>query len=134
MIYGKRGTIIRFAIVGTGVAACYFLLYLLFLELGLQQAGANTLAFMIAVTTQYIAQTMWTFRRPLGVPDQIVRFLVAIGCGYVVSLAITGYLGPGLGWPDWLSGGVVTVVLPVQNYLFFRTWVFVEKGRRSRTP
>lgn len=122
----KLGRLSRFAVVGVGVAASYVLLYLALLALGMGQPMANLLAFGLAVSGQYVAQTMWTFRRPLALPNQISRFLFTISLGLVMSALITGYLGPSLGWPDWISAAVVTVVLPVQNYLFFRNWVFSE--------
>jgi len=128
MITQDRGIMLRFAVVGAGVAAFYVLLYLGFQSIGLGQPLANALAFLMAVTGQYVAQTTWTFRRPLTLPNQISRFVVTISLGLVVSALITGALGPALGWADWVSAAVVTVVLPVQNFLFFRNWVFSETG------
>ena len=128
MITAAQAQFLRFAIVGTGVAALYVCIYLVFLAVSIGQPLANFLAFLIAVSVQYIGQTWWTFRKPLGRPDQIFRFACTIGLGYLVSAGITGALGPGLGWPDSVSAIVVAVVLPVQNYLIFRIWVFAEAG------
>lgn len=119
-----RHTIVRFAVVGVGVALIYVLLYVAFLGQGMQQPFANGLSFLLAVIVQYIAQTSWTFRRPLALPDQILRFICTIGLGLIVSALITGRLGPMLGLSDWMAAVIVTVVLPVQNFLFFRGWVF----------
>lgn len=126
MISAAQAQLLRFAVVGTGVAALYVLMYLVFLEIGLIQSLANFLAFLLAVTVQYVGQTWWTFRRPLMLPDQIVRFACTIGLGFMVSAGITGVLGPAMQWPDAVSAAVVAVVLPVQNYLIFRVWVFAE--------
>jgi len=120
----SRFQILRFAVVGTIVAALYVLLYLGLLAFGLIQPVANLLAFGSAVTVQYIGQAWWTFRQPLVMPEQIFRFTCTIVLGFVVSALITGLIGPALNWPDALAAAVVTVVLPVQNYLFFRIWVF----------
>lgn len=119
---------LRFAVVGAGVAAFYVLMYLELQAIGFGQPVANALAFLMAVTGQYVAQTTWTFRHPLAMPRQIGRFVVTISFGLVVSALITGGLGPAFGWADWVSAAVVTVVLPVQNFLFFRNWVFSETG------
>jgi len=126
MISAAQAQLLRFAVVGTGVAALYVLMYLVFLEIGLIQSLANVLAFLLAVTIQYILQTRWTFRRPLMLPDQIVRFACTIGLGLMVSAGITGIIGPAMNWSNTVSAAVVTVVLPVQNYLIFRVWVFAE--------
>jgi len=130
MITAAQAQFLRFAIVGAGVAALYVCIYLVFLALSLDQLLANFLAFLIAVSVQYVGQTWWTFRKPLGCPDQIIRFACTIGLGYLSSASITGLLGPALGWSDIVSAIVVTVILPVQNYLIFRVWVFAEPGNQ----
>lgn len=126
MINAAQAQFLRFAVVGTVVAVLYVLMYLAFLALGLTQPVANFLAFLVAVSVQYVGQTWWTFRKPLGRPEQIIRFGCTIGLGFLVSAGITGVLGPMLNWPDAVSAAVVAVVLPVQNYLIFRIWVFAE--------
>lgn len=131
MITAAQAQFLRFAIVGTVVAGFYVSIYLAFLALSLDQPLANFLAFLIAVTVQYVGQTWWTFRKPLGRPDQIVRFACTIGLGYLVSAGITGFLGPVLDWPAYVSASVVAVVLPVQNYLIFRIWVFADAGEQG---
>ncbi len=128
MTQKKKGQVIRFAMVGIGVAVIYVLLYLAFLELGINQVTANIVAFLLAVVVQYLGQTVFTFHKPLGLPDQIIRFICIIGLGLLVSALITGFLGPSLGWPNWISAALVTIILPVQNFLFFKIWVFTETG------
>lgn len=122
--------LIRFAIVGVTVAALYVMLYVGFLSLGLAIWAANALAFGIAVLVQYVGQTAWTFRQQLGKPDQMLRFGCTIAFGFLTSVFLTGGLGPFLGWQDWISASVVAVVLPVQNYVFFRIWVYAERGKK----
>lgn len=134
MISERQSRIIRFAVVGATVAAVYIVLYLLLLAFGVPQLKANLAAFLLAIVLQYVGQTMWTFRRPLAVPDQLGRFLFTISLGLLVSGLITGTLGPALGWENWVSAALVTVVLPVQNYLFFRNWVFSGKSNSMEKP
>ena len=128
-----RSIVFRFAVVGTIVAACYVIFYLTLLALGLSQPFANIIAFLTAVAIQYVGQALWTFRRPLAIPTQIGRFLGTIGLGLVVSALITGVLGPSFGWSSWVSAVLVTLVLPVQNFIFFRIWVFTETETSSES-
>ena len=114
----------RFAVVGTIVAACYVVFYLGLIKFGFSQPVANAVAFLCAVAIQYLGQTLWTFEQPLNTPGQITRFICTIGLGLLISALITGLLGPALGWADWVSAIFVTVVLPVQNYLIFKSWVY----------
>lgn len=125
---GQASQILRFSVVGATVAGLYVLGYTALLAAGLPQAPANALAFAAAVAVQYILQTWWTFRRPLGLPDQMARFACTIAAGFAVSALITGMIGPMLGWADWLSAAAVTVILPVQNFIIFRLWVYAAEG------
>ncbi|MGB7241290.1 MAG: GtrA family protein [Sulfitobacter sp.] len=126
-------TLLRFAVVGVSVAAIYIVLYLLLVTLGVYQPLANLVAFAVAIAVQYVGQTAWTFGRALGLPDQMFRFACTITLGLIVSSLLTGFVGPTLGWTDWMSALIVTIVLPIQNYLIFRNWVFSAPHEPSET-
>ena len=49
------------------------------------------------------------------------EFIIA---SFVISALVTGIVGPSLGWADWVSASLVAVILPVQNFLLFRLWVY----------
>lgn len=124
-------SIVRFAIVGASVAGIYVLGYLVLLELGVAQPVANIAAFLFAVLVQYFAQTIWTFRKSVKQPRQAARFVVTITLGILVSMVVTGRIGPMLGWADWLSAGVVATILPIQNYIIFKVWVYRSSDNQS---
>ena len=117
-------SIVRFAIVGVCVAGIYVLGYLTLLEFGLARPIANIAAFLFAVLIQYFAQTIWTFRKSVKQPRQAAKFVVTITLGILVSIVVTARIGPMLGWADWLSAGVVATILPIQNYIIFKVWVY----------
>jgi len=119
--------LLRFAAVGTGVAGFYILCFLALEAAGLHRITANAAAFLAAVALQYLGQTVFTFRRKLAVPDQIARFAAMIGLGLLVSAGITAWIGPALGWAGWVSALAVTLILPVQNYLILKLWVYSGK-------
>ncbi len=123
----SRHRIIRFALVGTTVAALYILLYAGFLALGLAQVLANALAFLMAVAVQYLGQAGFTFDAPWRDSAQALRFIAMIGLGLLTSALITGALGPALGWHTLISAAVVTLVLPVQNFVIMSRWVFSDR-------
>lgn len=128
------GRILRFAFVGGAVAVLYVLLYMGFLGLGLVQWVANGAAFMLAVTVQYVGQAGLTFAVPLKDRAQVIRFLGMIGCGFVTSALVTGVLGPLWGLEAWQSAMLVTVILPIQNYLIMTRWVFARRAQLEQTP
>lgn len=116
--------VLRFALVGVSVAALYALLFFVARGLGLVPWAANFLAFGLAVAFQYVAQTLFTFRAALKTRGQLPKFLLTIGLGLGISTLITAAIGPALDWPEPISVLVVTVVLPVTNFLLFRLWVY----------
>lgn len=122
-----RFRLIRFSIIGGAVALFYVIAFPAFLSIGVGRMSANSLAFLLAVTFQYIGQTTFTFRRQLAVPDQIGRFGAMVCLGLFVSSAITGWLGPTVGWADWVSAAVVAIILPIQNYALLSIWVYSRR-------
>lgn len=118
--------LLRFAAVGGTVAALYVGLFAFLRAEGLAEGLANTIAFAAAICVQYIGQTVLTFREPLVEPGQMLRFGLTVGLGYVVAAIITSLAGPALGWADWFSAGVVAALLPVQNFIIFRVWVYAS--------
>lgn len=116
----------RFAIVGAIVALTYVALYLLLMRFGLTRGPANALAFCVAVGLQYLGQTRWTFEQPLKQGGQALRFIITICLGLAVSALITGFVGPAMGWPEAAAAVAVILWLPVQNFIFFRLWVYAS--------
>ncbi|WP_299284715.1 GtrA family protein [uncultured Tateyamaria sp.] len=129
----QSAKILRFACVGATVALLYVALYLGLLTLGLAQPVANGAAFLLAVAVQYAGQAAFTFRAPLKDGPQITRFVAMIGCGLLSSALITGIAQPALGLPHWGAAAIVTLVLPIQNYLIMSRWVFAHGSSPAET-
>lgn len=127
--------LVRFAIIGGGTALAYIALYLAFLAAGLPQVVANAIAFGLAVTLQYAGQASFTFGRQLNDRAQIIRFAAMVSLGFIGSALITALLPALTGLPDWAAAAVVTIYLPVQNYIFMTLWVFAAPLSRTEiTP
>lgn len=131
MTSGHR--LFRFALVGTAVAVLYILLYAGFMALGMPQAIANALAFLVAVAVQYLGQAGLTFDAPWRDRTQALRFAAMIGLGLLTSALITGALGPAFGWHALVSAAVVTLVLPIQNFVIMSRWVFSRRRDQMET-
>lgn len=121
-----RFRILRFGLVGAVVGVIYVALYIPLIELGLARVWANAFAFGLAVAAQYVGQTLFTFRRRLLVPGQALRFLLMIGMGLGTSAVITSWIAPRVGLPDLAAAIAVALVLPLQNYLLMRAWVYAR--------
>ncbi|WP_417720078.1 GtrA family protein [Salipiger sp.] len=119
---GKR--LLRFGVVGIANTVIYVGGYLLLRTLGLEEIVANCLAFAAAVALQYVAHSRYTFGARVKDPAQFARFLTTIGAGLAVSTMITAHLAGIFGLSDWMAALIVTVVLPVQNYILLSLWVY----------
>ena len=71
----KLGEIVRFIIVGTLATAIQYGPYLLMI-LWVQPLGANTIAYLVSFTFNYIASTRYTFR---------VKSTTKRGAGFILS-------------------------------------------------
>ena len=120
----------RFALVGTTVALVYVAGYLLLLEVGINQRLTNALAYLIAISAQYLGQAAYTFGKPINDSAQIGRFVVMTGLGFLTS-AITGQIGTFLNASNWAAAVVVILILPIQNYIIMTLWVFSKSPKTN---
>ncbi|EBA18711.1 hypothetical protein RSK20926_13349 [Roseobacter sp. SK209-2-6] len=123
---GEIGRLMRFALVGGGVAFYYVTTFALLQMWGLGELSANGIAFTSAICVQYVGQTLFTFRQPLAEISQVMRFTATICFGFTLSTLLTGLIGPNLGWSGWFSAALAAVILPVQNFIIFRLWVYSD--------
>lgn len=118
---------VRYAVVGVSVAGLYAALFLALHQwLGMREWSASVIAYGVAVAYQYLAQTFWTFRKPIASRDQALKFAATIALGASFSTLVTGFAGPALGVPDVVNVGVVVTTLPFVNYQAFRLWVYPD--------
>lgn len=114
----------RFGVVGIMTALSYVAMYPAFLAAGVPQPAANALAFFLAIVLQYIGHALFTFERRLINRSQITKFAIMVGCGFGMSMLVTGPLAEALGMPAWAAALAVALYLPVQNYILMTLWVF----------
>jgi putative flippase GtrA len=116
----------RFAAVGgSGYVVNLVVFWLAVHPAGLDHKIAATLAFLVAVTNNFVLNRVWTFAgtSPARVHDQAVRFLVVSVGGFLVNLAVLEVL-IAAGLPELGAQAIaVAVVMPV-NFIGNRLWTF----------
>ena len=122
----NRAEVLRFALVGGSIAAFYIVAFTGLSALGLSATLAHAIAFGSAIALQYIGQTAFTFRRDLLDGAQAARFGIMVGLGYLMSAIITALIAPAVGWPAAVAAIFVAIVLPIQNFVFMKLWVFAH--------
>lgn len=122
----------RFGVVGVFVTAIYVgTFFVLHWRFEVIEWAASLVAFALAVSCQYVAQTLFTFRATLRSARHVLRFAVTIAVGALISTGVTGVIGPGLGWPDTIAVAIVVVLVPISNFLLFRFWVYTESASHA---
>ena len=120
----ELGRLFRFSVIGVTCAVIYIFGFIILSGVGLNPFLANLSAFTTAVVVQYIGHTLWTFRGSLRDAVQGARFAVAIGLGLLLSTLVSTVIAPFFGWPSWLTGTLVAILLPISNFAAFRFWVY----------
>ena len=118
--------LLRFAIVGASGYAVNLVVFWLAVHPGGagHRAGA-VLAFVVAVSNNFLWNRSWTFRIGHGrVHHQALRFLVVSLGGFAVNLVVLEALVAGAGLPELAAQAIaVAVAMPV-NFLGNRYWTF----------
>ncbi len=130
-----RMQLIRFATVG--VANTLFGLALIFaakwfLELG--DVAANAIGYLFGIGLGFALNRTWTFNDDSAVGETLLRYLIVVGAGYVINLAVVMSL---IGWAGFDS--YLAQALGIPPYVLFvfvgsRQFVFgaASKSIRSR--
>ena len=119
------GTAIRFGVVGVLTALIHYgLLYGGVELLGLDTTLASSVGFVVAVTFNYLMHYSWTFGVPAPHGRTLWRYLVMIGCGFLIN---GGLMYAGVNWTDWhylVVQTLVFVVVIAWNMAVSSLWVF----------
>lgn len=119
------GQILRFAIVGTATAAIYVAGYnLLRLADLVSPAIGAAIAYLAAISFQYVGHARFTFRKTAADIGQARRFLILNAAGLGFAMAITVALTSFIETPDWIASVTVVILLPILNWILMRLWVF----------
>jgi putative flippase GtrA len=119
----------KFAIVGAVGYAINLAVYHTLLHRGLHFLAAATCSFLVAVTSNYTLNRLWTFREQRGhIGVQGMRFflvsLVALG-GNLAILALL-VKGAGVG-KFWANAIAIVLVMPL-NFVGNKLWSFRRRA------
>lgn len=113
------------AVGGSGYVVNLLVFWLAVHPAGLDHRIGATLAFLVAVTNNFVWNRIWTFAgaTPTRVHAQAVRFLVVSVGGFVVNLVVLEAL-IAAGLPELAAQAIaVAVAMPV-NFVGNRLWTF----------
>ena len=87
-------------------------------------AFASVMAYLLAITFQYIGHARFTFRKSILSTAQVLRFLATNVFGLVFSFVCAHLLVTVLSMPDWIASALIVLALSAINWIVMRHWVF----------
>jgi putative flippase GtrA len=116
-----RSELIRFIVVGVVNTGFGYVLYTLFISVGMHYSRATLLALIISLIFGYYTQGKLVFRA--GSPGMFLRFLFAWGAIYSVNVAaIATFIA--YGFNSYLSGALSVPITTIFSYLTQKYFVF----------
>lgn len=106
-------SLFRYSLVGIGSNIFVFLVFLVFLWLGISAFWAAAICYIIGLTLSYTFNRQWSFESTASHRSDLVRFLFAYGAGLVATLVfitvLTMFLRPEIA--QILNIGLTAVVI-----------------------
>jgi putative flippase GtrA len=121
------GQLVRFAIVGFGLAAVYSAIYWYLATYVMPPVAAVVIAFLVSVSLGFILHSRWSFRGHGQREDNQlkVRFLLVQASGFVLNEIFTWVLtGPLVHGPTWWPLVPAIFVTPLATFALNRSLVF----------
>jgi putative flippase GtrA len=114
----------KFCVVGAIGYAINLAVYATLIHQGVHYFAAATCSFLVAVTSNYIWNRLWTFRAlRAGVAAQGMRFLVVSAAVYLANLAVLGSL-VWLGADKLVAQAIAIVLVTPLNFVGNKLWSF----------
>ena len=115
----------RFGFVGVATAAIHVLTgTALWYITGVGKVTASNLAFLVAITFNYVAHKSWSFRNSTPHRFAIAKYLSAIGSSLAINTAIVHVGSELLAWHYILVQSLAMSALVPWNFVVFSLWVF----------
>jgi len=127
ILYLYKFRILRFALVGaSGAVIGLTCLYVLTSSIGLNYLGSYAIAFVISVTTNYILNSLWTFKQRKGLVGW-AKYALACSPAFAVSMTLMFVL-TGLGGLWYILSAVILIFVAfLVNYGLSRRFVWAKQ-------
>ena len=118
----------KFCVVGAIGYAINLAVYATLIDHGVHYFAAATCSFLVAVTSNYTWNRLWTFRaHRAGVATQGLRFLVVSVAVYLANLVVLGSL-VWLGADKLTAQAIAIVLVTPLNFIGNKLWSFRRSG------
>lgn len=130
-----RSPFVKYAIVGGVGTALHFGSLIVLVELaGMRAVAASGAGFVLVVAVSYFLNRHWTFASDSAdsTLGSFAKYAAVSTSGLLLNTAVMYAVVDFLGGPYLFGQAAVTLLVPISNYYFNRTWTFKEQA--SATP
>lgn len=119
-----RQQFIRYVVIGVGLNAAFYLIYLLLSWRLLESRSAMTLTFCAGTLSSFLANRNITFQHRGGNLGALLRFLASYAVLYAINVGALWFFYERVGVAHQLVQGAVMLVLPLLGFTMQKYWVF----------
>jgi putative flippase GtrA len=125
----KLMLLVRYAIAGGITSGTYMLVYNALVHFDVVRFLSSNLAYGAALLVQYSAHGKFTFGHRETRKGVLVRYLLAVGFGFVMAALISQANTKLYTLPDALVSLIVMVLVAISNFFFFNFWVYADQKK-----
>ena len=116
----------RYVLAGSLTSGVYILVYNLFVHFDVVRFLSSNLAYGAALLVQYSAHGKFTFGHRETRKGVLMRYLLAVGFGFVMAALISQANTKLYTLPDMIISLIVMVFVAISNFFFFNFWVYAD--------
>jgi putative flippase GtrA len=121
---GVRAQFIRYVLVGLGLNAALYAIYLLLTWRIMGSEAAMTITFSVGVLLSFLANRRITFRHRGDQLAALLRFLACYAILYLIDFIALWVFAGRMGFAHQIVQGGVILVLPLLAFTIQKYWVF----------
>ena len=116
----------RYALAGSLTSGVYIIVYNTFVYFEVVRFLSSNLAYGAALLVQYSAHGKFTFGHRETRKGVLMRYLLAVGFGFVMAALISQANTKLYTLPDMIVSLIVMVFVAISNFFFFNFWVYAD--------
>lgn len=117
---------LRYAIVGLGLNATLYLIYLLLTWRMLPSEAAMTVVFVLGILMSFVAHRNITFAHKGRRRDALRRFAICYGAMYALNLWALWFFVEHMNIPHQIVQGCAILIIALLGFVVQKYWVFPE--------
>ena len=127
----KLRLLTRYALAGGLTSGVYMIVYNTLVHFDIVRFLSSNIAYGAALLVQYSAHGKFTFGHRETRKGVLIRYLVAVGFGFLMAALVSQANTKLYSLPDSLVSLIVMVLVAISNFVSFNFWVYADYKKTS---